>query len=377
MLMCNRILLEYMAQLRAEVHALMTPPPAAPAGQEGEQHQRTTEGSRKPAPKPRPPPLTFMVNFDDKTFTPLDIQRATLVHLDAAVGDMRQIQSILRALAFFLYNENFAQRLDMVNLHLIPFSNGVLDMKTCQLRRGQHQDMVMRGPTYAWQDFDAGDVNVEYTEKLVNTFFPDSSVRDFVMDVCASLLVKRNRFKHFYIFTGNTNGGKSMFLSLLQYALGVLYGILPLAALTGRQSDPSSHNDYLARTQGLCMCVVNEPDSATQQIYPDAAKVLTSDTDMINVRELYGATREMSITWKLFMACNTPPTFADRGAVDKRTRTTWVMWMPRCTIDASSSPSSPPSTTLPRRARSFSSEHSTSSRIAIWIPTAPPPWATY
>ena len=39
--------------------------------------------------------------------------------------------------------------------------------------------------------------------------------------------------------TGNTNGGKSVYLSLLKHALGTLYGVLPLAALTGRQADPS------------------------------------------------------------------------------------------------------------------------------------------
>ena len=86
------------------------------------------------------------------------------------------------------------------------------------------------------------------------------------------------------LFPGNTNGGKSLFLSLLKHAFGSLYGVLPLAALTGRQHDPSSHNDYLARTQGFCMCVVNEPDSATQQIFPEAAKVMTSDTDRLTSR---------------------------------------------------------------------------------------------
>ena len=57
--------------------------------------------------------------------------------------------------------------------------------------------------------------------------------------------------------------------------------------------------------------------------------MLTSDTDRITVRELYGSTREMVITWaqagapacgtgpsggKMFMACNTPPTFANVDA---------------------------------------------------------------
>lgn len=147
------------------------------------------------------------------------------------------------------------------------------------------------------QDYRACDADVNAAEHLLTTMFPkrihtliktthtkilffvsvcmcwcvaDSTVRNFILDLGASLLRKRNRFKHFYIFTGvqnvdvmslvffvhtstflptNTNGGKSLLLSLLNSALESNYGLLPLASLTGRQMDPSSHSDYLARTQ--------------------------------------------------------------------------------------------------------------------------------
>ena len=71
--------------------------------------------------------------------------------------------------------------------------------------------------------------------------------------------------------SGNTNGGKSLFMSLLNLAFETLCGVLPVTALTGRQTDPSSQNDYLARTHGMSFCVCHEPDSTTQQIYPHHA----------------------------------------------------------------------------------------------------------
>lgn len=58
-----------------------------------------------------------------------------------------------------------------------------------------------------------------------------------MLDVGASLLHKRNRYKHFYILTGNTNGGKSLFMSLLKHAFGPLFGVMPLSALTGRNNN--------------------------------------------------------------------------------------------------------------------------------------------
>ena len=96
------------------------------------------------------------------------------------------------------------------------------------LRKGRPEDLVMRGPDYLWQDFSPQHPAVMAMEAMLNTLFPDRSVRDFMLDVGASLLRKRNRYKHFYILTGNTNGGKSLFMSILKHAFGPLFGVLPL-----------------------------------------------------------------------------------------------------------------------------------------------------
>ena len=86
-------------------------------------------------------------------------------------------------------------------------------------------------------------------------------------------------------------------MSLLKHAFGPLFGVMPLSALTGRNNDPSAHTDFLARTQGMSLCSINEPDSGTQQLYPDVLKTLSSDTDSVSVREIYGTARDMMITF--------------------------------------------------------------------------------
>ena len=142
------------------------------------------------------------------------------------------MQSILRALGVLVYNDSFAEQLDVTtgeepslfpppptkNEFLIPFQNGMLDMEFGVLRRGRPEDLVMRGPMhgagpplalgphcersdYLWQDFGPHDPAVIGMEAMLNTLFPDRSVRDFMLTMGASLLRKRNRYKHFYVLT--------------------------------------------------------------------------------------------------------------------------------------------------------------------------------
>lgn len=100
----------------------------------------------------------------------LVVQRATLVHLgsrttttthhskknnhdhgcpripDTAIGDIRQVQSIMRALGVFLYDSEFAGQLDVKHDHLLPFANGVLDMQELCLRPGRARRSLCTPP---------------------------------------------------------------------------------------------------------------------------------------------------------------------------------------------------------------------------------------
>ena len=301
MLLVYRVLQRSLQAARCE-NADQDPPEAA----ESDNGQRTSG-------RPNKASLAFMVNFPCSVDADRRQQACTL-HLDSVCGDIRNIQNVMRAMHMLVYDSKFLTDLDTKNDHLIPFSNGVLDVETAVLRQGVPDDLLHRGPTYEWVDFDGHDSYVLKMEYILTTTFPDSAVRAFVLEVFASLLRKRNRYKHFYILSGNTNGGKSFLLQILNAALGNLFCTIPVTAITARESDPSGHSEYLARTTGVSVCVCNEPDTSTQKLLPDKLKLFTSDSDRIPVRELYGQTREMPITWKLMMACNTPPALANCDA---------------------------------------------------------------
>lgn len=109
----------------------------------------TRSSTATSAPQRSTAPFSFLVNFPDN-IDENNMRRATIVHLDTSIGDMRQVQAILRALAVFLYQENFAERLDVEDEYVLPFANGVLDLRYGVLRPGRPEDMVMRGPSYQW-----------------------------------------------------------------------------------------------------------------------------------------------------------------------------------------------------------------------------------
>ena len=144
---------------------------------------------------------------------------------------------------------------------------------------------------------------------MLSQMFTDRDVLWYFLEVGGTWMRRRNRFKHFYVFTGNANGGKSLLFSLVKMAFATLSGLLPIQAITGKDSDASSHSDYLARTHGQALCICNEQDSSTQMLIPEKVKVMTSDSDHLAVRHLYGATRDMPIMWKLILLCNTPPMY--------------------------------------------------------------------
>ena len=147
-------------------------------------------------------PFPVLANFPLDGYSERDIQRAVLVHLDTIIGDVRHMQSVVRYLGKLVMNRTFPDQLDVRHEHLVPFANGVLDLDRLELRPGRPEDMLMRGPSYAWCDFASSDPESEEMERMLSQIFVDREVLSFFLEVGATWLRRRNRFKHFYIFTG-------------------------------------------------------------------------------------------------------------------------------------------------------------------------------
>jgi hypothetical protein len=296
-------------------------------------------------------PFPRLANFPDEVKEERDVARAILVHLDTVIGDVRHMQSVVRYLGKLVCNRGFAEQLDVKHDHLIPFANGVLDLQRLVLRPGVPSDYLMRGPTYTWVDYSESDADTEEMERMLTQIFTDAEVLQFFCEAGASWLRRRNRFKHFYrssfamrqmqrmtaarVHRKHQRGKEPPVLTcapgpvdslwVATHPVGFRASMLKpsanIQAITGKDSDASAHSDYLARTHGQAVCVCNEPDSSTQVLMADKVKSMTSDTDCLSVRQLYGSTRDMPITWKLVLLCITPPRYSQLdGAALERTQ---------------------------------------------------------
>jgi hypothetical protein len=144
----------------------------------------------------------IMANFPgDDEASYVSYQRAMLVHLDTIIGDVRHMQSVVRYLGKLMMQRTFSEQLDVKNEHLVPFCNGVLDLERLELRDGHPGDLVMRGPSYAWADFPSSDADTEEMERMLSQIFTDREVLHFFLEMGGTWLRRRNRFKHFYVFT--------------------------------------------------------------------------------------------------------------------------------------------------------------------------------
>ena len=120
LLACHRVLLSYLEDLRAEVAraARVAVVPTANSGSDNGSGTRgggrRTGSSSSSGPTPT---FTVLVNFPNEV-DDITVQRAALVHLDTVIGDIRQVQSIMRALAVFLYDGDFVSHLDVKHEHL-------------------------------------------------------------------------------------------------------------------------------------------------------------------------------------------------------------------------------------------------------------------
>ena len=228
----------------------------------------------------------------------------------AILNSPRDLDVVVRTMATEMERPGFLLDLDQ-NDHLLPFRNGVLDMQKKRIRPGCPGDMLSKGPSYAWKDRGANDVDLRETEYKILTMFPDRNLCQFFLQVGASMLVKGNRHKHMYCGTGNTGGGKSLVNSLNQMAFGDAACVIPVSFLCTEDTDPGKAMDPIARSHGCSYASASESDRTKQKLMGGKIKRIVTPRDGFPVRMLYGATFTMIIKWVLFLWCNGAPAISN------------------------------------------------------------------
>lgn len=212
--------------------------------------------------------------------------------------------SIVKECEELFYNKDFADKLDM-NLYLLAFNNGVLNLKTGQFRDGMAMDMISFSCGYDYTPIIIDEIRDEIV-KVLELIQPNKEVYEFMMLFFASTLIATNKNELFINLEGSGGNGKGVFTTLHSAALGDYAGTLNNNYVVNTFSNPESHNTMLANNYKKRYLQVNEPPN-TKQLNINLIKELTGG-DNIQLRVAHSKdTLTVQPLFKLCMLFNDLP----------------------------------------------------------------------
>jgi P4 family phage/plasmid primase-like protien len=204
------------------------------------------------------------------------------------------------------YDEKFAKKLDS-NRYLIGFNNGVYDLKKNIFRDGIPEDYISMKMNV---DYDVSltenDPSVQDVHDFLEQIFPDTTVRNYFLDVSSDVFIGGNQRKLVMVWSGEGDNGKSVTQHIFEKMLGDYAIKLPTSLITGKRTQASQACPELARAgNGVRWAVLQEPDSK-DTINTGILKEL-SGNDTFYARKLHKDGKEITPMFKLVLICNEPP----------------------------------------------------------------------
>ena len=142
-------------------------------------------------------------------------------HYGKSVYAINQLR--LMALSANKVDKTWTQGFNQLPAGQIPFSNGIYDLETCQLRDYRPEDMLTEkfafpAPTFADQsDAEYAEINQIFADML-----PDEQLkRELLTRLAESLFNPKNVHKYFLQLYGLGNNGKTTLIRLLQTAFPI------------------------------------------------------------------------------------------------------------------------------------------------------------
>ena len=146
--------------------------------------------------------------------------------------------------------------------------------------------------------------------KFFKEILPDPQIRKYCMRFIASRLCGDVLEQRFSIWTGCGGNGKSILIDIIRHSFGEYCINIPVTLLTQKRKASNAACPEKARTRGVRMCYMQEPDSG-EKINAGEMKEL-SGGDMIQARKLYSDIFEFKPQFEIVLMCNEKPTIEDK-----------------------------------------------------------------
>jgi putative DNA primase/helicase len=171
------------------------------------------------------------------------------------------------------------------------------------------------------------DENTEFINKYFDTLFPNTEMKDYILDSCCSTLNGEKREQYFNIHTGSGSNSKTTFSGLYESALGGYACEVSPETFT-KPKKSANDTGELYKAKGKRCVFTNEPEADTDKLQTAILKRIADEGGRkIIARQLYGNPVEFPITFQLNMFCNNKPELSSvDGGIARRLRVVeWKM----------------------------------------------------
>lgn len=209
--------------------------------------------------------------------------------------------SIMKECREVFYDRNFLKRLGK-GKYLLALQNGVYDLQNHIFRAGKPEDYIAFQMPIMYREFNELDPWVVETANFFEKLFPDPSIRKYMLERLAEMLVGGNKRKHVYFWTGRGNNGKSVLKLLIQRMFGAYFIDIPNSVIVGQKPKSGQACPELARAdRGVRAAFTQEPNK--KDLINTGALKEYSGNDTFYARTLFEKGGEIEPMFKLVMIC--------------------------------------------------------------------------
>jgi P4 family phage/plasmid primase-like protien len=204
------------------------------------------------------------------------------------------------------YDGTFLQKLD-VNPYLLCFTNGVVDFKLKQFRRGQPEDNISMCTNIEYVELNSTTQidNVRAINDFMTKLFPEPELCKYMWEHLSSTLLGTSANQTFNMYIGIGQNGKSVLVNLMEKVLGDYKGDVPLTLVTEKRGKVGGLTPEIVQLKGIRYAVMQEP-SKGDIINEGIMKQLTSGKDPLQGRAPYmPQTISFIPQFTLVVTCNT------------------------------------------------------------------------
>ena len=229
------------------------------------------------------------------------------------------MDSIMKCEVLYIKEEFYDDYIDS-KPYLFAFKNKVYDFRTNELRYIKPDDYIMTNTGYDYPEY-IEDNNTVFINKYFDTLFPNSDIKDYILDSCCSTLNGEKREQYFNIHIGCGSNSKTTFSGLYESVLGGYACEVSPETFT-KPKKSANDTGELYKAKGKRWVFTNEPEPDTGKLQTALLKRIADETGRkIIARALYGNPVDIPITFQLNIFCNNKPELSSvDGGITRRLR---------------------------------------------------------